>query len=70
MRSKGYKVINPQLYRIDQQIRLFAEADKIIAPYGSNLANIIFCKPGAKIFEIGPNLIMIMKKYLMTDIKY
>ena len=54
LRSNGYKVINPQLYEIHEQIRLFAEADKIIAPYGSNLANIVFCKEGAKIYEIGP----------------
>ncbi len=54
LRSKGYKVINPQLYKIDEQIQIFSQADKIIAPHGSNLSNIIFCKPGTKIFEIGP----------------
>ena len=55
LKSKGYKVINPQLYKIDQQIQIFSEADKIIAPHGSNLSNIIFCKPGTEIFEIGPH---------------
>ena len=54
LRSKGYKVINPQLYRIDQQIQIFSEADKIIGAHGSNLSNIIFCKPETEIFEIGP----------------
>ena len=54
LRSKGYKVINPQLYEIDEQIRIFSEADKIISPHGSNLSNIIFCKPGTEIFEVGP----------------
>ena len=54
LRSKGYKVINPQLYKIDEQIETFANADKIIAPHGSNLANIIFCKPGTEILEISP----------------
>ena len=52
--SKGYKVINPQLYEVDEQIRIFSQADKIIAPHGSNLSNIIFCKPGTEIFEVGP----------------
>ena len=54
LRSKGYKIINPQLYTIDQQIQIFSEADKIIGAHGSNLSNIIFCKPETEIFEIGP----------------
>ena len=54
MREKGYKVINPQLYEIDEQIEIFSNAEKIIAPHGSNLANIIFCKPETEIFEITP----------------
>ena len=55
LREKGYKVINPQLYEIDEQIDIFSNADKIIAPHGSNLANIIFCKPGTEIFEFAPS---------------
>ena len=54
LRDKGYKVINPQLYEIDEQIDIFYNAEKIIAPHGSNLANIIFCKPGTEIYEITP----------------
>ena len=54
LRAKGYKVINPQLYKIDEQIRIFSQADKVIAPHGSNLSNIIFCKPGTQIIEVGP----------------
>ena len=52
--ENGYKVINPQLYEIEEQIQIFADAEKIVAPYGSNLANIIFCQPGAEVFEIAP----------------
>ena len=55
LRENGYKVINPQLYEIDEQIEIFSNAEKIIAPHGSNLANIIFCKPGTEIFEITPS---------------
>tara|TARA_B100000963_G_scaffold171560_1_gene149190 strand:- start:1116 stop:2138 length:1023 start_codon:yes stop_codon:yes gene_type:complete len=55
LREKGYKVINPQLYEIAEQIEIFSNAEKIIAPHGSNLANIIFCKPGTEIFEITPS---------------
>ena len=48
-------VINPQLYEIEEQIKIFSNAEKIIAAHGSNLANIIFCKPGTEIFEITPS---------------
>ena len=54
LKSKGYKVINPQLYSVDEQIEIFSSAKKIITPHGSNLTNIIFCQPGTQIFEIGP----------------
>ncbi len=56
LRSRGYKVINPQLYSIVDQIKIFAQADKVVAPHGSNLSNIVFCKPGTEIYEIGPEL--------------
>jgi len=55
LREKGYRVINPQLYEIEEQIEIFSNAEKIVAPHGSNLANIIFCKPGTEIFEIIPS---------------
>ena len=56
LRSKGYKVINPELYRIEEQIKIFSHANKIISPHGSNLSNIIFCRPGTEIYEISPRL--------------
>ncbi len=62
LREKGYKVINPQLYDIDEQIKIFSNADKIISPHGSNLSNIIFCKPGTEIYEIGPKFKNVYEK--------
>ena len=78
LREKGYKVINPQLYEIDEQIEIFSNAEKIVAPHGSNLANIIFCKPGTQIFEITPtfkdNEKILEDRYLnlamMNDLKH
>ena len=70
LRSKGYKVINPQLYKIEEQIKIFSEANKIISPHGSNLANIIFCKPGTEIFEIGPQYVYDYEKVFENRYKY
>ena len=33
LRSNGYKIINPLQYTIDEQIRIFSQADKIISPF-------------------------------------
>ena len=37
------------------QISFFLNAKVVLAPYGSGLANIVFCNPGTKVYEIGPN---------------
>jgi len=78
LRENGYKVINPQLYEMQEQIEIFSNAEKIIAPHGSNLANIIFCKPGTEIFEITPSFRdsekILEERYLnlslINDLKY
>ena len=70
LRSKGYKVINPQLYDIDEQINIFNNADTIISPHGSNLSNIIFCKPDTEIFEIGPSFNNEYENYFENKYKY
>ena len=57
LRAEGYKIINPELYDIDEQINIFGNADKIVAPHGSNLANIVFCKPETEVIEIAPEFI-------------
>ncbi len=70
LRSKGYKVINPQQYKIDEQINIFSKAKKIIAPHGSNLSNIVFCNPGTEIFEIGPTFDKDFEKPFENRYKY
>ena len=55
LKSNGYKVINPRLYEIDEQIKIFSQAKKIISTHGSSLTNIIFCKPETEIIEISPH---------------
>ena len=34
------------------QARLFFEADIVVAPHGAALANLVFCRPGARLLEI------------------
>ena len=55
LKSKGFRIIDPNHFDIDEQIELFSSAKIVISASGSGLSNIIFCKPGTKILEIRPN---------------
>jgi hypothetical protein len=56
LRKQGFEIINPQHFDILQQMKIFSNAEMIVAPHGSNMSNIIFCKKGTKIIEISPEL--------------
>ena len=55
LKKNGFYVINTSQYEILDQISFFLNAKVVLSPYGSGLANIIFCNPGTKVYEIGPN---------------
>lgn len=48
----GYKKIVLSEWTVEEQIRIFASARRIVAPHGSNLTNLLFCRPGAQVLEI------------------
>lgn len=54
LEALGFTVVFPEDYDLSHQIALFRDADVIVAPTGAALANALFCKPGAKVFEIQP----------------
>ena len=54
-KKNNFQIINPTNYEIQEQINLFSKADIVVSPTGSNLANIIFCRKGTKIYEITPD---------------
>ena len=54
LKKNGFYVINTSQYEILDQIGFFINAKIVLSPYGSGLANIVFCNPGTKIYEIGP----------------
>ena len=56
LRKQGFEIINPQHFDILEQMKIFSNAEMIVAPHGSNMSNIIFCKKGTKIIEISPEL--------------
>ena len=56
LRKREFDIINPQHFEILEQMKIFSNAEVIVAPHGSNMSNIIFCRKGAKIIEISPEL--------------
>jgi len=48
----GYKTIFCEDYLFEEQISLFNGAKFIVSPHGAGLANLVFCKGGAKVLEM------------------
>lgn len=48
----GFTPVRLETLTIEQQIRLFANAEIIVAPHGAGLTNIGFCRPGCVVIEL------------------
>lgn len=48
----GFKVVQLETLSFLEQVALMASSEMVVAPHGSGLTNIIFCRPGTKIIEI------------------
>jgi hypothetical protein len=52
--ARGFEVVCPETVSIDKQIDLFSRARLIVAPHGSALTNLVFCRPGTILYELLP----------------
>jgi len=50
----GFIEVKAEKLSFQEQVRSFREAEVIVAPHGSGLANILFCSPGTKVIELFP----------------
>lgn len=48
----GFKVVEPELLKFEDQIRVFASADIVVGLAGAAMFNTIFCKPGTSVLSI------------------
>ena len=62
----GFEVVDPGDLSVKDQIRMFAEADVVVAPHGASLANIPFFSPGAALLELFPSQSMVADYWKMT----
>jgi len=69
MTRQGFAVITPGELSVADQIRVFASAEVIVAPHGAALANLMFCKPNARLLEIfSPNYVNPLYRYICAQV--
>jgi capsular polysaccharide biosynthesis protein len=56
----GFQVVKLEELTFGEQIGLFNEADVVVSPNGSGLANLVFCSKGTTVIEIFPNVIEVL----------
>ena len=54
MRHRGYEIVIPGSLSFTEQVQLFRSARLVVGPHGAGLTNIIFCEPGATVYELVP----------------
>ena len=54
LKNKNFKILKLSKYSIFDQVSIFHNCKKIIAPHGAGLANITFCKKKTKVIELIP----------------
>lgn len=56
--SFGFEPVELESLTVAEQAELFASADRIVAPHGAGLSNLVFCRPGTKVLELfSPNYV-------------
>jgi len=48
----GYTAVEPEFMSVEDQVRLFAGADRVVAIGGAGRFNAVFCQPGARLLDI------------------
>lgn len=53
--ARGFTIVKPETLSVREQVAMFHQADVVVAPAGAALANVLFCRPGAKVIELQPS---------------
>jgi capsular polysaccharide biosynthesis protein len=48
----GFDIVTPEHLSVREQVAIFASADLVVGPSGSNMYNTMFCHPGTKVIDI------------------
>ena len=55
LRPLGFETVDPGVLDHADQVRLFSDAEAVVAVEGSALTNLIYCQPGTRVLEIRPD---------------
>jgi capsular polysaccharide biosynthesis protein len=55
LEALGFRVIEPGKMSLREQVDAFYQAEVVVSPHGSTLANLLFCRPGTKILDLMPD---------------
>jgi capsular polysaccharide biosynthesis protein len=53
LEKNGFTLVELETMPWSKQVSLFSNAEMILAPHGAALANLVFCRPGTLVAEIG-----------------
>jgi len=51
LEARGFQKLRLETLSWAEQINAFAQAREVVAPHGAGLANLVFCRPGARVVE-------------------
>lgn len=51
--ARGFHSISLGSFAFREQVRLFEGAEVVVGPHGAGLANLVFCRPGTRVVEVG-----------------
>ncbi len=52
LRDRGFVKVTLSDKSFEEQVRIFYDAECIVSPHGSGLANLVFSRPGTKVLEV------------------
>lgn len=53
--ERGWAIVDPEELTFAQQIKLFSEAEAVAGLHGGSFTNLIWCRPGCRVFELFAN---------------
>ncbi len=54
----GFVVVKLEKLSFQEQVALFMEAEAVVLPHGSGLANLVFCSKGIPVIELLPSVVL------------
>ncbi len=54
----GFTLVKLEILSFQEQVKLFQEAEAVVLPHGSGLANLVFCSKGTPVIELLPTQVL------------